>query len=206
MKMPEQKNNRKHKRRFGLLVMLFGVLLIISALILTEYNIWDDIRVGRHRDEVISELKKDGSDASGDYEFAPLMDMPTKKINGYLYVGSLTIPRLGLELPVMDRWDDTRLRIAPCRYTGSVYLNDMIIAAHNYRSHFGKLRNLRVGDPISFEDVDGNKFHYIVAKTEMLEPTAVIEMESGGWDLTLFTCTVGGAARVTVRCTRVKDK
>ena len=35
---------------------------------------------------------------------------------------------------------------------------------------------------------------------ETLMPTAVEEMESGDWDLTLFTCTVGGRTRVAVRC------
>lgn len=30
------------------------------------------------------------------------------------------------------------------------------------------------------------------------------EMTSGHWDLTLFTCTVGGASRVTLRCDRVE--
>jgi sortase A len=25
-------------------------------------------------------------------------------------------------------------------------------------------------------------------------------MESGDWDLTLFTCTTGGQSRITVRC------
>lgn len=40
---------------------------------------------------------------------------------------------------------------------------------------------------------------------EQLERTAIEEMESGDWDLTLFTCTVDGAARVTVRCQQTDD-
>jgi sortase A len=35
---------------------------------------------------------------------------------------------------------------------------------------------------------------------EILSPFAVEEMTSGDWDMTLFTCTVGGQSRVTVRC------
>ena len=46
---------------------------------------------------------------------------------------------------------------------------------------------------------------YEVSLVEQLERTAIEEMESGDWDLTLFTCTVGGAARVTVRCQRTDD-
>jgi len=40
---------------------------------------------------------------------------------------------------------------------------------------------------------------------ETLQPTAVEEMCSGDWDLTLFTCTLGGKFRVTVRCDRVEE-
>jgi sortase A len=40
---------------------------------------------------------------------------------------------------------------------------------------------------------------------EILRPTAVEEMISGDWDLTLFTCTIGGATRVTIRCEKTKD-
>ena len=40
---------------------------------------------------------------------------------------------------------------------------------------------------------------------ERLRPTAVKEMTSGDWDLTLFTCTVGGQSRVTVRCEKLKS-
>ena len=48
--------------------------------------------------------------------------------------------------------------------------------------------------------MDGNRFIYAVSGTEQLPGTAIEEMKSGDWDLTLFTCTIGGAARVTVRC------
>ena len=54
-----------------------------------------------------------------------------------------------------------------------------------------------------FTDVDGNVYNYEVAELETLQPAAVDEMKSGEWDLTLFTCTIGGQTRVTVRCDRV---
>ena len=87
---------------------------------------------------------------------------------------------------------------------GSAYTDDLIIAAHNYTRHFGNLKNLEPGDRIIFTDVDGNVFSYEVILRETLMPTAIEEMESGDWDLTLFTCTIGGAYRVTVRCQRAE--
>jgi sortase A len=100
----------------------------------------------------------------------------------------------------MSEWSYPNLRISPCRYTGSAYKNNLIIAAHNYESHFGNLKYLNAGDEITFTDVDGNVFNYVVAEIEQLNPTAIEQMESGDWALTLFTCTIGGSYRVTVRC------
>ena len=105
----------------------------------------------------------------------------------------------------MSRWSYPDLKIAPCRYQGSAYQGDLILLAHNYSRHFGQIHSLTAGDVIRFTDADGNRFTYEVSLVEQLERTAIEEMESGDWDLTLFTCTVGGAARVTVRCRQTDD-
>lgn len=131
------------------------------------------------------------------------MTMKEKMIDGYAYIGYLTLPKLGLELPVMADWDYTRLRIAPCRYTGSTRSDDLVIMAHNYVSHFGGLSALSEGDSVYFTDMDGITGSYQVTALDVLNPTAVEEMTAGGYDLTLFTCTYGGKSRVTVWCERV---
>ena len=51
--------------------------------------------------------------------------------------------------------------------------------------------------------MDGNVFSYKVGEIITLQPEAVEEMTESDWDLTLFTCTIGGATRVTVRCEKV---
>lgn len=135
-----------------------------------------------------------------DYIQNPDMEMPVQTVNGTDYIGILRIPTLNLELPIISQWSYKRLKVAPCRYTGSVYQKNMTICAHNYSSHFGRLKNLSIGDIVTFTDMDGNEFIYRVAELETLMPSAVEEMTAGIWDLTLFTCTVGGKTRVTVRC------
>lgn len=69
-------------------------------------------------------------------------EMPVKTINGRDYIGVLSIPSLELELPVISQWDYPALKVAPCRYSGSLYQDNLIICAHNYASHFGKLKEL----------------------------------------------------------------
>ena len=55
---------------------------------------------------------------------------------------------------------------------------------------------------MEFTDVSGAVHRYTVMQVETLAPTAVDEMTGGDWDLTLFTCTYSGQARVTVRCVK----
>lgn len=137
------------------------------------------------------------------YEQYPEMEMPTVQLDGRNYLGVLKIPVLGLELPVMTDWSYPKLKIAPCRYSGSIYQGDLVVMAHNYAQHFGRIKNLNPGDAVLFTDIDGNVFHYQVAAIETLHPTDIENMTSGEWPLTLFTCTTGRTYRVTVRCESV---
>jgi len=120
-------------------------------------------------------------------------------------IGVLKIPSLGLELPVFRRWDYALLRWAPCRFTGSPETGDLTICAHNYSYHFGHLKELPAGASVSFTDMSGTEYRYRVEKVEILEPTATERMVDSEWELSLFTCTIGGKTRVTVRCRQESD-
>lgn len=118
-------------------------------------------------------------------------------------IGFLSVPVLDLELPVLTDWSDEKLNKAPCLYYGSYYDKNFVIAAHNYESHFGRLSQLEAGDIVSFTDVRGTTYHYEVALLETLPKDATKEMILSGFDLTLYTRTLDGGSRVTVRCNTV---
>lgn len=197
--------------------MVVGSLLLAASLGLSIYNVLDNRRAGAavqaatdQLEEMIPQKKSiavktpvstsAAEEEIPDYVLNPEMDMPVVEIDGYDYIGTLELPTLGLKLPVMSDWDYPRLKLAPCRYAGSAYQGNLVIAAHNYTNHFGPIKNLKIGNQITFTDSDGNAFSYSVAEIETLDPYDVDDMLSGSWDLTLFTCTVGGQSRVTVRC------
>lgn len=188
--------------------MITGLLLLAAALCLTFCNVFDEWRAGREADGVLAQMPFDSgrqpddtdTETVPDHILNPDMEMPVVTIDGIEYIGELTIPALDRSLPVVSEWDDSKLKISPCRYGGSAYTGNLIIAGHNYRSHFGRLRSLSIGDEIIFTDVDGNIFYYQVVDMELLADTAVEDMEAGDWDLTLFTCTWSKKDRVTVRC------
>ena len=197
----------------GLFLMTTGLLLIASALGLAGFNLWEANRAEEISEEVAVILK---STIEGvvlatpegyvpDYMVAEEITMPKYPVNGYDYVGMLEIPCLGLKLPIINDWSYGALKCAPCRYTGSVYDSDMVIMAHNYRSHFARLSRVGMGERISFTDMDGNKFVYEAVELETLQATQIEEMTSGDWDMTLFTCTTGGQARVAVRFVEVRE-
>ena len=214
----------KHKGRF---LMLTGLLLVAAALFLAAYNLYDEARAKRSATEIMASLEADIPGVLSpepfeiteetntaalleeveipDYLLNPDMEMPVENIDGIDYIGVLRIPTLELELPIISEWSYQKLKIAPCRYSGSAYQDDLIIAAHNYNSHFGNLKNLREGDTATFTDMDGNVFTYEMVELEILQPTDIEGMESGEWDLTLFTCTIGGSSRVTARFERVEN-
>ena len=122
------------------------------------------------------------------------------------YIGTLEIPVLGLSLPVMSDWSYPKLKTAPCRYAGTAYKSGFVVAGHNYRRHFGTLSRLAPGDRVTFTDVDGNIFAYDVAEIQVLKPTAIEDMMSEEWDLSLFTCTLDGQTRLTVRCEKIENR
>ena len=121
-------------------------------------------------------------------------------IDGVNYIGVLSIPALGIELPVNRTWSYSALRLTPCRYSGSIDSNSLVIAAHSYEAHFGYIDTLSVGEAIILTDVEGDEHIYQVAKVEVVEPTRVDDVIYSDYDLTLFTCTESGKERILVRC------
>ena len=106
-------------------------------------------------------------------------------------------------LPVLTDWSYAKLKKAPCHCYGTYYEKDFVIAAHNYKSHFGRLSELQASDVVVFTDVSGTTHHYEVVLLETLPKEATKEMITSGFDLSLYTCTLGGGSRVTVRCKSV---
>ena len=199
--------------------IIAGVILILISAMLTGYNLLDSRQAQNASAAAVTVLKDqlpptvvatpELTDPAclpeelPDFMRFPDMEMPVVIVEERAYVGMIEIPVLELALPVLDDWNYPALKVAPCRYEGSAYTGDLIVMAHNYDSHFGKLRQLQPEDEVRFTDMAGNVFTYRVIELETLPGSAVEDMSEGQWDLTLFTCTYGGQSRVTIRCRQV---
>ena len=185
-----------------------GFILISLALVLTFYNLGEDFLAGRSSNNVLKELEdnklvaEDFIPGTPDYMATPKMEMPTVKLDNTKYIGVITIDKIGIKLPVQGEWNFKKLRKSPAKYSGSAYLSNFIIAAH-YRSQFGRIWELKNGDKVKFEDMEGHIFEYEVIGKETISEKDGLKLEEGEWDLTLFTCSLNTQYRTVVRLRKI---
>ena len=195
--------------------MIFAVLMLASAGILLLYNSSEDTRVEDDNLETVTQLENilekqndnqnnaQNSEKTENTENNAISlnnNRTSINIKGNNYIGIIYIPILNnLALPVIEDCTVDNLKISVCRYSGNINENNFVIAGHNYKSSFGKLLRLTVGNLVYFKDVNGNVYKYHCKAIETLSPKSVNEMITGDWDLTLFTCTYNGANRIAYR-------
>ena len=185
-------------KKSGVILISLGAVLILAALLLFLYNRGEDRRAGQEAESLLEDAR---SAMAADTDPEPQEEL-AEEIT-YDYAGVIAIPNLSLELPVIDQWSYARLKVAPCRQSGAAADGDLVIAAHNYKSHFGYLDRLEPGASVIFTDMEGTVYRYAVEEIRQLEPEDVEDVSSvfsSEYPLVLYTCTPGGKARVAVFC------
>ena len=113
----------------GLVCIVAGVVLLLSALGLSGYNIIDERQAGENVEKAYEQLRVYALEPGElelpeglipAYQVEPEVEMSMVEIDGHYYVGYVSLPTLDLELPVMSEWSYPNMKIAPCRYWGSV--------------------------------------------------------------------------------------
>lgn len=186
-------------KKSGVILISLGAVLILAALLLFLYNRGEDRRAGQEAESLLEDAR---SAISANAAPEEPQEEPVEEIT-YDYAGVITIPDLSLELPVIDQWSYDRLKVAPCRQSGAAADGDLVIAAHNYKSHFGYLDRLQPGASVIFTDMEGTVYRYAVEEIRRLEPEDAEDVSSvfsSEYPLVLYTCTPGGKARVAVFC------
>lgn len=186
-------------KKAGIILISLGAVLLLAALLLFLHNRNEDAQAGQEAESLLEEARAAIAESTApEQPREPAAEEPV-----YEYAGVLSIPAISRELPVIQSWSYPALRAAPCRQFGSAAGDDLVIAAHNYKSHFGYLDRLQRGDTVTFTDMDGTVYQYIVAELRQLEPEKVEDVDAvfnDGYPLVLYTCTPGGKARVAAFC------
>lgn len=211
----------KKSPNLGILMVILGILLVATSILLWLVNRQESNEAGEQAAQALpkvqeyifekaqenSEIPLESQPHVNPYEQAAVeksQELTVVEIDGYDYIGFISIPTLGVELPVMSTWSYPQLRIAPCRHMGSSKSDDLVIAAHNYATHFGNIKDLQIGDLVQFVDMDGSVNSYQVVSVGVIPPTAIEEVQDEALDLVLYTCTYGGQYRVMVGCQRTE--
>ena len=192
------------RKWIGAVCVFLGVVCLLCSVGFVVYNRWEAENAAKVAGSLLEDVQSvmaEQNDEQNDNQ----TNMPTINVDGYECIGILSIPVLDLELPVLTDWSYAKLKKAPCHYYGTYYEKDFVIAAHNYKSHFGRLSELQAGDIVVFTDINNIEHYYEVVLLETLPKNATKEMITSGFDLSLYTCTPGGSNRVTVRCNAAQD-
>lgn len=201
------------KSKFGWIIMMAGLLCMAAALAVFLHNRFESQHAQTESAKIVAELSEQiSAESEAQSETFPTdnpdRSMPELTVQDARYAGILAIPELDLELPVLASFDYDSLQVTPCLYSGTIYRKNMVIGAHNYDAHFGRISDLRIGSEVNFTDVENNTYHCEVVSLEMLKPNQndilTEKQHENDWDITLFTCNYSGTERITVRCKIVK--
>ena len=185
--------------KLGKYLIILGVILIVISLSLFTFNNLEDYHASKNSFEIL-EMIDDNKNEEIVTNVSNLTKQEENVINvrGNDYIGIIEIPALNLELPIMSEFTYDKLKIAPCRYFGSIRTNDLVICGHSYLAHFGNLYKLQPKDIIIINDFH-KQYIYEVEAIEILEATDINNMLDSQFDLTLYTCTKDSLRRVTIR-------
>lgn len=199
------------KRQLQSVVLItFGLVLILTAVGLFAMYEQEAEIAGKNAQQLLSALtqeieqKQEQSLYDTAVQEQSTGQMLQTTLQGYDLVGIIRVPSAGVELPVLDSWSYDLLKLSPCRYSGSVEGQDLILLGHNYKKHFAPLKQVAVGDHVEFQDVSGTVHRYTVSGTQILKATQLDELTGTDHALTIFTCTTGGQSRFVVRCDPVQ--
>jgi sortase A len=116
-------------------------------------------------------------------------------------LGSITIPKLGLDVTFYDGVLLTTLNNGPGHWPGTAMpgqVGNVVIAGHRvtHSRPFRHLDDLVVGDPVIFTLADGSSFTYEVVGSEIVTPDSTwIVNQTRAYTATLFACHPPGSAQ-----------
>ena len=130
------------------------------------------------------------------------------------YLGKIYIKKINLEYVVFNNFNDSLLKIAPCKFYGSSLKEkgNICIAGHNYNDNrfFSRLNELKLKDIIEIEGLDGNKYQYIIYKKFETDEKDLTPLKNEKeYEITLLTCNNTNKKRLIIKgfrnvCLKVK--
>lgn len=203
------------RKRGSFVLLLLGAALLCAALLLAAKNRREETSAGEAAAALLAQAEQTIAQHAAPPAAVPTpapssaveetlspspSASPSAAPEGPAFLGVLSVPAVSLTVPVLAEWSYYHLTLAPCRDCGSVETGDLVIAAHNYDTHFGRLSRIAPGDSVYFTDMAGSTTEYAAASVEQRDPSDAEGVRDSGYPLVLYTCSWDCTARVTVFC------
>ncbi len=128
-----------------------------------------------------------------------------KLYKGFPMVGTIEIPAINLEYPVLESASKSAIDVSVAIYDGPG-LNEVgntTIVGHNYRDgrFFSNNKKLVEGDKVYITDLRGNKVEYVIYRTYTTTPedsTYLDRDTEGKREISLITCTDDTQSRLII--------
>ena len=208
------------KKNTGLVFVVLGAVLMLSALLLVIHNTIESQNAGNASQEALAVVHQAINNPEANTEIAEEITVDVDEtseilfepeqldvidIDGYQYIGFLSIPAFELELPVQSEATEEGLFKSPCLQYGAPMMDDAVIAAHNYKYHFLPLHDIEIGENVFFTYINGFTVDYEVKDWKIIAQTDISAVQESEHDLVLYTCTSSGTSRVAVFCDRIEN-
>lgn len=124
----------------------------------------------------------------------------------YNVVGIISIPKIGIEYPILDVTNEKSMKISITKFWGN-NVNDIgnfTMAGHNNidDTMFGATDKLKNGDKIQMTDLSGKTIEYEVFSQYIIDPndvTCVNSVDPETREITLITCKNGRSNRLITK-------
>ena len=186
-----------------LIFILIIVAIILIIIIGTKYS-----ERKKNEDSVKAVVSQINTGIQNNEE--EIEQIPYIEYEGYQVIGTIQIPKINIEYPILAQSDEIALEKSITR-VGNGTVNDignLTLAGHNYidGSMFGKIDELQNEDEISILDLYGNRITYKVFNIYVTNPddVSVLEpIEENTREITLITCINGNKNRLIIKAREI---
>jgi len=126
--------------------------------------------------------------------------MSAIEVDGLNVTAILEFPQYQRRLAVLSGWDAQKVGAIPCRFTGSIYDDSLIIGSSDARGQLDFASRLEVGQKLSLTDMEGNRYTYAVTAIQHTDHATLEKLQSGDQDLTIFLKDSQTGKYLLIRC------
>lgn len=188
----------KNKKIISIISITLGAILVIASIGLLVYSMRgyeiDTNNAIVQIEKLLPKITQSVPQEKGNNA------MSSMEIDGESYVALLEMDMYKFKMPVRSVWDEKAVEAVPCRYSGSIYNNTLVIAATDAEGQMDFVNSVNTGDRLTVTDMRGEQFSYKVVKVENSNTATDEELNTDEFDLTIFVEYSGPTDYLFIRC------